>query len=118
MVRILAHFLGVYGKRVIAGLVLAALVIAFSYSLPYDLAFWLGGETLFYIDVVAGVAAAAIMVRAGPAVVQLKANAIQLLKRAGRQARRVAIAKKIMTPTDEGHRAWLPDRSLVAQFAG
>lgn len=108
-----AHFLGVYGKRLIAGLILAALVIAFSYTLPYDLAFWLGGETLLYIDVVLGVTAAAMMVRAGPIVAQLKAGAILLLKRAGRRARRIAVTAKLKAPADDDHRAWF--RNLIPQ---
>lgn len=96
----IAHFLGVYGKHLIVGLILAALVIAFSYTLPYDLAFWLGGETLLYMDVVLGVAAAAMMVRTGPVVAQLRTSAAFLLRRAGRQARRIAIAAKMIPPAD------------------
>lgn len=105
MFRTMAGFMAQYGKRLVIGLVLAALVIAFAQTLPYDLAIWLGGETLLYVDVVLGVAAAATLVRAGPVVAQVRAGAASLMRRARRRARRIATALRAKRPTDDQHRA-------------
>ena len=116
MLRMIALWFRIFGKRLIIGLLLASVVIAFAQTLPLDAAFWLGSETLMYVDVVLGVTLATTLVQLRPAIARLRLAVTRFVRRVRRRTRRIGGAEKARRPGDaDDDRPWLPAmRSLAA----